>query len=197
MAREDEDDTIRASEPPPPAERPSQPPPAGESRRRRFEHILPELIKRGIEKGIEAGLGTLSRTDEAVRGAVAEGKLPREIVSYVFTAIDDTKNGMMRVVGREVRDFLQATDLSKELQKALTSLSFEIKTEIRFIPNDAGTGVKADIKAGSTSVKRRSTPPPEGDADPLDAADDGEPPPTGDEEASSARGKRPRARRSP
>jgi hypothetical protein len=173
--RASDDDLDRSSEPPAASaeERPSQFPPGSESRRKRFEHMLPELIKRGIEKGFEAGLGTLSRTDEALRGVVAEGKLPREVASHVFAAIDDTKNGMLRVVGREVRDFLQATDLSKELQKALTSLSFEIKTEIRFIPNDAGTGVKPEVKAGSTSVKRRSTPPPtpgDDDADPPEPA---------------------------
>jgi hypothetical protein len=169
--RASDDELDRGSEPPAAGaeERPSQLPPGSESRRKRFEHMLPELIKRGIEKGFEAGLGTLSRTDEALRGVVAEGKLPREVASHVFAAIDDTKNGMLRVVGREVRDFLQATDLSKELQKALTSLSFEIKTEIRFIPNDAGTGVKPEVKAGSTTVKRRSAPPPPRDEDDADA----------------------------
>jgi len=192
MAREDEEHTAPAPEAPPAPKAPSEPPPAAESRRKRFEHLLPELIKRGIEKGFEAGMGTLSRTDEALRGVVAEGKLPREIVSYVFTAIDDTKNGMMRVVGREVRDFLQATDLAHEFQKALTSLSFEIKTEIRFIPNDAGTGVKADIKTGSTSVKRRSTPPPAPEEDAPGGAREDEPDGESDGEASP---RRPRARR--
>jgi len=192
MSRED-DDTESGSEPPP--ERTSQPPPAGESRRKRFEHILPELIKRGIEKGFEAGMGTLNRTDEALRGVVAEGKLPREVVNYVFTAIDDTKSGMMRVVGREVRDFLQATDLSKELQKALTSLSFEIKTEIRFIPNDAGTGVKADVKAGSTTVKRHNTPPPATEPGASEVTRDEEPSADSEDESGSSR-RRPRARRS-
>lgn len=138
-------------------ERESIPPP-GEpepttSRRKRLESILPELIKRGIEKGFEAGLDTLSKTDEALRGVVGDAKLPREVAGYVLSAIDETKSGVLRVVGREVKDFLAATDLSSELQKALTMLSFEIKTEIRFIPNDAG-GVKPEIKAGTTSVKR-------------------------------------------
>jgi len=116
-------------------------------------------------------------------------------VNYVFTAIDDTKNGMMRVVGREVRDFLQATDLSKELQKALTSLSFEIKTEIRFIPNDAGTGVKADIKAGSTTVKRNTPPPPAPEPGTGEVTRGEEPNIDSEDESGSSR-RRPRARRS-
>ena len=95
-----------------------------------------------------------------------------ELVGYVFSQVDETKNALVRVVAGEVRDFLQATDLATELQKALTSLSFEIKTEIRFIPNDAG-GVKPEVKAEIEPRKRRgkkSEPPP-----PDDEEIDGEP----------------------
>jgi hypothetical protein len=67
-------------------------------------------------------------------------------VSYLFSQVDDTKSAVVRGVAREFREFLEATDLAAEMQKALTSLSFEIKTEVRFIPNDAG-GVKPDVKA--------------------------------------------------
>jgi hypothetical protein len=56
-------------------------------------------------------------------------------------------------VAGEVRDFLEATDLASEIKAALTSLSFEIRTEVRFIPNDAGTGVKPDVRARSR-IKR-------------------------------------------
>lgn len=144
-----ENTTRNASEVPPPPNSESPP------RRSRLESILPELIKRGIEKSVEAGMGTLNKTDEAIRGVVGDVKLPREIVSQLLSAVDDTKNGVLRVVGREVREFLETTDLAKELQKVLTSLSFEIKTEIRFIPNKAGTGVKADVKMDSATVVKK------------------------------------------
>jgi hypothetical protein len=139
--------------------------------RRRFESKLPGLIRRGIEKGIEAGLSTFEKSLEtgrettetvrevfsevrlprdvasAVGKALQEAKLPREIASAVFTQIDETKNDVLRIVAKEVRDFLEATDLASEIKAALTSLSFEVRTEIRFIPNDAGTGVKPDVRA--------------------------------------------------
>ena len=172
-----------SSPPPGPASRPpdgrtSNPPPGpvegeddGPARRKRLERLLRETIRRGLEKGIEAGLGTWTKTDEALRGVVGDVKLPREIVSYVFSQIEETKNGMVRVVAREVREFLEATDLATELQKALTSLSFEIKTEIRFIPNDAGTGVKPQVK--SSSVPRRIKR--KGDAEESASSDGDEP----------------------
>ena len=109
------------------------------------ESVLRETLRRAVERGLEAGIGTLNRTDKVIKGVVG-GELAKEVVSYAFTQIDDTKNALVRVVAREVRDFLDATDVAHELQKALTTLSFEIKTEIRFIPNDSG-GVKPDVKA--------------------------------------------------
>ena len=41
----------------------------------------------------------------------------------------DLKNDVVRIIAREVRDFLDATDLASEIKAALTSLSFEIRTE--------------------------------------------------------------------
>lgn len=130
-----------------------------EPRRRLVERLLPELIKRALE----AGLGTLSRTDDALRGIggfVGDMKLPREIAGlpkeiagYIFEQIDETKNGMLRIVAKEMRDFLENTELAEELRKVLTSLSFEIKTEIRFIPNETAV-VKPDVKA--TVITKRS-----------------------------------------
>lgn len=131
-------------------------------RRRRVERLLRDFIRKGVEKGIEAGLGTLSKSEEALR----EFRLPREIVNYMFTQVDETKNAMVRVVAREVRDFLQATDLSTELQKALTSLSFQVNTEIRFVPNEnAKGGVRPEVKTRLTP--RRGSKPPEAEPEPV------------------------------
>ena len=60
----------------------------------------------------------------------------------------------MRVMAREVREFLQNVNLSEEIAKMLTTLSFEVKTEIRFIPNaEKYGGVEPDVKA-AVRVKR-------------------------------------------
>lgn len=122
--------------------------------RRRLERVFREAFRRAIEKGVEAGVGTLSKADKAVRGVVDDVPLPKEVLGYVFQQIDDTKNSLVRVVAGEVRDFLEATDVASELQRALTSLSFEIKTEVRFIPNDAG-GVKPQVRASAVPKVKR------------------------------------------
>ncbi len=173
-------DATRPSSPPPDeSEFPSAPPPSdappGE-KRGRFERRLPSLIRRGIEKSIEAGLYTFEKSMEtgrettdavreafsevkipdvatAVGKALTEAKLPREIAGAVLGQLDETKNDVVRIIAREVRDFLDATDLAGEIKAALTSLSFEVRTEVRFIPNDAGTGVKPHVRARG-GVKR-------------------------------------------
>ena len=143
--------------------------PAGEAtseRRNRIEGLVGEAFRRALEKGVEAGMGTLKMADRVrgvVDGVVDDVPLPKEIAGYVFSQVDETKNALVRVVAREVREFLDATDVATELQRALTSLSFEIKTEVRFIPNEAG-GIRPSVKARAapkvTRKRRSSAPPP-------------------------------------
>lgn len=135
--------------------------PEPERRRRRLERILPHVLKRAIERGLESGIETLANPGEKLRGVLDDsGKLPKELAGYIFAQVDETKNMMVRVAAHEIRDFLEATDLSKELQKALTALSFEIRTEIRFIPNEAG-GLKPEVKAEVDPHKKTSSDPDE------------------------------------
>jgi hypothetical protein len=186
------------SEPPasasiPPASETDSEAPSGEAKRGRFESRLPGMLRRGIEKSIEAGLTTFAKsletgreTTEAVRErlgdvkmpdvasavgkALQEARLPREIAGAVLGQIDETKNDVVRIIAREVREFLDATDLAGELKAALTSLSFEVRMEVRFIPNDKGTGVRPDVRSRGR-VKRaaeRRKPRKDGEPDESD-----------------------------
>ncbi len=115
-----------------------------EHERRRLERILPELIKRIVEAGYEK----ISEGPENVRHFVSEMKLPKEALALIFAQLDETKNGLYRVVAKEIRDFLEHTNLAEEMSKVLTTLSFEVKTEVRFIPNDSRLGVpRPDVRS--------------------------------------------------
>ena len=131
--------------------------------------LLEGLAKKLVEKGIEASVGTFSRADSAIRGVVEDTKVPREVLSYVFSQVDESKNALVGAVAGEVRDFLEQTDIAAELRRALTSLSFEVKTEIRFIPNEAGEmkpRVKAKVASKREPRRRRRDrkKAPEGEA---------------------------------
>ncbi|GAC1377250.1 MAG: hypothetical protein NVSMB47_22300 [Polyangiales bacterium] len=159
------------------------PPHRRASARSRLESVIPDLIKKAVGAGYDRATGGA----DALKSFIQDSKLPKEFANAIFAQIDETKNGLFRVVAKEIRGFLEATDFQHELQKLLTTVSFEIKTEIRFIPNDSAPdkigrpSVKADMKVkrqrerdrGRKSVEPEPAPePPRNDAEPG-----GEPPP--------------------
>jgi hypothetical protein len=109
-------------------------------RRRRLDSVIPELIKRAVELGVEKAAEAPDNLKEFVGGM----KLPREAVNYLLAQVEETKNGLFRVVAKEVREFLEHTNLAGEMQKMLTTVQFEISTTIRFKPNDGHSGAAGD-----------------------------------------------------
>ena len=119
------------------------------------------LIKRILETGFEK----LAEAPENARNLVQEMRLPKEILSLLLSQLDETKNGLYRVVARETRDFLEHTNLAEEVARVLTTLSFEVKTEVRFIPNDSRLGATPDVRSRVRVKKaeggdRKTVPPP-------------------------------------
>lgn len=129
-----------------------------ETIRQRLEHLVPELVK----KTFAAGMGAVFSTEEGIRKIAREVSLP-DVVGYVASSADGAKDKVFEVVARETRDFLSNLNLTEEIAKILTTLSFEIKTEIRFIPNsERMTGAEPDVKA-SVRLKRNDKAMGEGD----------------------------------
>ncbi len=139
-------------------------------RRRRLDTVIPELIKRAVEIGVEKAVEAPDNLKEFVGGM----KLPREAANYLLAQVEETKNGLFRVVAKEVREFLEQTNLGAEMQKMLTTVQFEISTTIRFKPNDAGGAgsegdgklPKPEVKA-DVQVKRSGRVPPRADGEPT------------------------------
>lgn len=119
-----------------PPSAPSSPPaPEGrerEGRRRRLEGVIPEIVRRAVELGVEKA----RESPDNLKQLVNDLKLPKDIAHYIFQQIDETKNGLFRVVAKEIRDFLEHTNFAGELQNLLTTVQFEVNTTIRFTPND-------------------------------------------------------------
>ena len=127
-------------------------------RRRRLDSVIPELIKRAVELGVEKAAEAPDNLKEFVGGM----KLPREVAHYLLSQVEETKNGLFRVVAKEIRDFLEHTNLANEMQKMLTTVQFEVNTTIRFKPNegppDDGQKLpKPEVKA-EVQVKRDERP---------------------------------------
>ena len=153
----DDEQAHRPERPPAATERSGSPPnplddvhdELPETIRQRLERLVPELVK----KTFVAGMGAVFSTEENIR-KIARESLP-EVAGYIASSADGAKDKVFDVIARETREFLANLNVSEEIAKILTTLSFEIKTEIRFIPNsDRFVGAEPDVKA-SVRIKRQ------------------------------------------
>jgi hypothetical protein len=146
--------------------------------RKRLETTLRDVIRKAVEKGVDAGVGAIEQSVDVIERSVEVGRgrvksvrdviedvkipkdLPKDIAGAIFSQIEEGKNVLVGAVASEVRGFLEDTDIAYELQRALTSLSFEISTEIRFVPNERGVP-RAEVhsnarpKVSSRRARRR------------------------------------------
>jgi hypothetical protein len=124
----------------------------------RLERVLPELVRRAVELGYDK----LSDGPENVKNFVSELRLPKELLQVVISQIEETKNGITRAVAREFRDFLDRSDVTEAFARALTKLSLEIRTEVRFVPQGGGTKpeIRSSVKVNDGQPAHTSVEPP-------------------------------------
>lgn len=92
--------------------------------------ILPALIKRALTAGAE------QLADEGLRRVGAEVAVPGELAGVVADRAHAFRGELSRLMAREIRELVSGNTVSQEIQKLLTSVTFEIKTEIRLRPNE-------------------------------------------------------------
>lgn len=112
--------------------------------RQRVGGLVRDVIRKTVSQGVEAR----HLTEDALRHIVGEVKLPREIATLVLQQADQVKSEVVRVVAGEVRNFLDEANIAEEIARILTTLSFEVRTEIRFVPNDEKLRPSVKSKVG-------------------------------------------------
>ena len=115
----------------------------------RPSRVVPEVVKRLFV----AGMGAFLSSEEGIRRLASEFSLPKDVASFLVTQAQGTKDELFRIVARELRGFLESVNFGAELTKILTSLTFEVKMQIRLLPSDQGSGVVPSIKGNVKVVK--------------------------------------------
>jgi hypothetical protein len=90
-----------------------------------------------------------SPAGERDRGEGSITDFVRRAVSAGVGAATRSKDDIVRVAAGEMRNWLEHLNLNEELAKALTKLVIEVKTEVRFRPNEEGklvTETSNDVK---------------------------------------------------
>lgn len=122
----------------------------GDERDGREERPTLRGMSDAVRKAVGSGIRSVIGSEEWVRSTIRE-VLPKELVTYMKRQADSARDEVVRIIGAQTKRFFEGIDVSGEVQKILTALSFEVKTEVRFIPNDQK--VKPDIKV-SARAKR-------------------------------------------
>ncbi len=113
-----------------------------------FNKTRSDVLKKKIE--------SMLKKDSVLKNLVSELKMPREIVTHFMSQIDDTKQAALGVISKEVRLFFENTNLSDELVKLLSQMSFEVSTRIRFVKNEPEKSSKSD-DIQTTSEQQKSS----------------------------------------
>lgn len=140
---------VPSDAPPPPRER-------DDRDRGRLDRMVPDLVRKLVDAGVEK----LADGPESLKQVLSELRLPKEAIQLLVSQLEDAKREVTRVLAREVRDFLERASLADELTKLLSGLTLEVKTQIRFVPNeDATGGLRPRFKA-KVGVQTTSEPAP-------------------------------------
>jgi len=129
----------------------------------------PSRLERALRRLVELGAERIADGPEGLRQWVSELRLPKELVSVLLTQVEETKSEVTRLVVRELREFLEKTSLADELERILSRLTLEVRTQIRFVPNEAGSGLARPRVRTQVGLKRdegsavamESNPPPD------------------------------------
>ncbi|TVR02655.1 MAG: hypothetical protein EA398_07050 [Deltaproteobacteria bacterium] len=144
------------------------PGPQDDEEQRRLRSRVEGLFRDVLRRTVHSGVSTAIQTEESLRNIVGEIKLPREVVGYLLQQIDTTKKELVAIAAREFREFLESANLGEEIARILTTLSFEIRTEVRFIPNDQALRPNVSSKISVRNRNSGETVSEEEDVGPLD-----------------------------
>lgn len=115
----------------------------GESRSR-----LPDSIR----KAVVGGLSAVLMTEEGIRNAVSDMRLPKDAIAFLAQQTERTRRELYRMVSDEVKGFLGNIDIGGAMRKALSGMRVEVKAELRFVDEDTGVSIKTQTMRGSVPV---------------------------------------------
>ena len=103
--------------------------------------ILSEMAR----KLFLTGLGAIFVTEESIRSALTELKLPKDAMGYMVDQAKKQKNDLIAVVASELSNFLSKLKVHEEIQKALSKLQIHIDAKLSFSPQGKAFAKEVEI----------------------------------------------------
>lgn len=90
------------------------------------------VVADSLRKVLVNGLSAVLMTEEGIRQAVGDLRLPKDAVGYLTQQAERSRREISRIVGVEVKRFLHNTDMAGLLRKSLSGMKVEVKASLRF-----------------------------------------------------------------
>lgn len=113
----------------------------------------PGFVPEFVRKVAVAGLGAIFMTEEGIRNLAGQLKLPKEVLGFILSQAEKTKDEVGRVLTEELRRFLQSEKLREEFVKLMSGMTLDVRAQIRLVPADEEKK-KEEGKSGAGSPPR-------------------------------------------
>jgi hypothetical protein len=120
------------------------------------------ILPKSLHKALVTGVSAVLMTEEGIRNALGDMRLPKEAISYVIQQTERSRKDLFQSVTGEIKKFLDTADIPGALRKALTGLKVEVRADIRFVDDDH---VETDVRTRTHAADQD---------DDSHASDDGE-----------------------
>lgn len=85
-----------------------------------------------VKKTLLTGVGAVFMTEEGIRNALSDLKMPKNVITAAVNQADKTKREVMAMITKEVGQFLGRLKVEEIIQKALAGQTIEINATIKF-----------------------------------------------------------------
>jgi hypothetical protein len=122
--------------------------------------LLPDSIK----KALVTGLSALFMTEEGIRSALGDMRLPKEAMAFLMQQTERSRKEIFRAVSEELKNFLSTMDLATAVRKALVGMKLEVTAQVRFVDEQrTESTIKSSLASAGSSTEPEPEEPPPGD----------------------------------
>ena len=110
-------------------------------------------ISDGLRKLLVSGMSAVFMTEEGIRGALGDMRLPKDALGYLVQQTERTRKEVLRAVGGELHSFLRGLDMAGELRRALNGMHIKVNAEI-VLTDKNGVEQKVNVNTANAAKGR-------------------------------------------
>lgn len=96
------------------------------------EKGLGDILKKVVNTGVSAAF----MTEDAIKGMIQDLPIPKELVNGLITNAKNTRDDFIKSVKTELKERLNAIDVSQEIDRIVENYDFEINAKIKLVPKE-------------------------------------------------------------